>query len=53
MANGALLKALKPNAKVAVEFVERQPGEWVITSVNPLIQSKAAKAAASDAHSGH
>ncbi|WP_296447193.1 efflux RND transporter periplasmic adaptor subunit [Rhodoferax sp. UBA5149] len=35
-ANDALLKDLKPGAKVAVEFVERQPGEWVITSVKPL-----------------
>jgi len=32
-ANEALLKGLKPGAKVSVEFVERQPGEWVITSV--------------------
>jgi Cu(I)/Ag(I) efflux system membrane fusion protein len=33
VANASLLKDLKPGAKVAVEFVERQPGEWVITSV--------------------
>jgi Cu(I)/Ag(I) efflux system membrane fusion protein len=33
VANAALLKDLKPGAKVSVEFVERQPGEWVITSV--------------------
>ncbi|BCO26494.1 hypothetical protein MIZ03_1377 [Rhodoferax lithotrophicus] len=33
VANAALLQGLKPGAKVAVEFVERQPGEWVITSV--------------------
>ena len=33
VANGALLKNLKPGAKVAFEFVERAPGEWVITSV--------------------
>ena len=32
-ANASLLEALKPGAKVTVEFVERQPGEWVITSV--------------------
>ena len=32
-ANAALLKALKAGAKVTFEFVERQPGEWVITSV--------------------
>jgi membrane fusion protein, copper/silver efflux system len=34
-ANAALLQALKPGAKVSVEFIERQPGEWVITSVKP------------------
>ena len=35
VANETLLKNLKPGAKVSVEFVERQPGEWVITSVKP------------------
>jgi len=35
-ANAALLNGLKPGASVAVEFVERQPGEWVITRVTPL-----------------
>jgi Cu(I)/Ag(I) efflux system membrane fusion protein len=34
-ANGSLLAGLKPGARVAVEFVERQPGEWVITRVTP------------------
>ncbi len=29
------MQALKPGAKVTVEFIERQPGEWVITSVKP------------------
>jgi Cu(I)/Ag(I) efflux system membrane fusion protein len=33
VANAALLQDLKPGAKVAFEFVERQPGEWVITSI--------------------
>ncbi len=32
-ANAALMNDLKPGAKVTVEFVERAPGEWVITSV--------------------
>jgi Cu(I)/Ag(I) efflux system membrane fusion protein len=32
-ANASLLQALKPGVKVSFEFVERQPGEWVITSV--------------------
>jgi Cu(I)/Ag(I) efflux system membrane fusion protein len=35
VANPSLLAGLKPGAKVAFEFVERQPGEWVITSVKP------------------
>jgi Cu(I)/Ag(I) efflux system membrane fusion protein len=33
VANAALLKTLKPGAKVKIEFVARGPGEWVITSV--------------------
>ena len=33
VANVSLLKDLKPGAKVAFEFVERAPGEWVITGV--------------------
>lgn len=45
VANESLLKDLKPGTQVAVEFVERSPGEWVITGVKP---SKAA-----NAHSGH
>ncbi len=32
-ANASLLKDLKPGARIAVEFVERAPGEWVITSI--------------------
>ena len=34
-ANAAVLQTLKPGAKVTIEFIERQPGEWVITSVKP------------------
>lgn len=44
VANASLLKDLKQGTKIAVEFVERQPGEWVITSVKPLSAS---------AHTGH
>ena len=44
LANASLLQALKPGAKVAFEFVERQPGEWVITAVKPL---------AANPHNGH
>jgi RND family efflux transporter MFP subunit len=49
VANPSLLKDLKPGAPVAFEFVERQPGEWVITSLT----GKAAQAAAPKSHSGH
>jgi Cu(I)/Ag(I) efflux system membrane fusion protein len=54
LANASLLPMLKPGARVAVDFVERQRGEWVITRVTPLA---AAPAAASDQpnkpHAGH
>ena len=33
LANPALAQGLTPGAKVAIEFVERKPGEWVITSL--------------------
>jgi Cu(I)/Ag(I) efflux system membrane fusion protein len=42
VANAALFNVLKPGSQVAFEFVERAPGEWVITSVK-----------ASDQHAGH
>jgi len=41
VANAALLKDLKPGAAIAFEFVERGPGEWVITSITPSAQSHA------------
>ena len=42
VANESLLKNLKPGSKIAVEFVERNQGEWVITTVKPA-----------DPHAGH
>jgi Cu/Ag efflux protein CusF len=51
VANPSLLQALKPGAKVDVEFVERQPGEWVITSAAPA--GKATPAPAANPHAGH
>ena len=58
VANDALLKDLKPGSTVAFEFVERQPGEWVITSVKPLVKATApgtapSAAASSNPHAGH
>ena len=35
LANPALLKGLKPGSAVDFEFVERKPGEWVITAITP------------------
>ena len=35
IANEALLNGLKPGARIDFEFVERQPGEWVVTRVTP------------------
>jgi RND family efflux transporter MFP subunit len=34
-ANSALLADLKPGAAIAFEFLERSPGEWVITKIVP------------------
>jgi Cu/Ag efflux protein CusF len=55
VANNALLKVLKPGAMVTAEFVERGQGEWVITSVKPMVMGKgaAAPATAADPHAGH
>lgn len=54
VANSALLGQLKPGARVAFEFVERQPGEWVLTSVQPAAGGKAdAATPAVNPHAGH
>jgi Cu(I)/Ag(I) efflux system membrane fusion protein len=51
-ANSGLLADLKPGTSVAFEFVERSPGEWVITSVMPR-SGTPGPAAAPSAHTGH
>jgi Cu(I)/Ag(I) efflux system membrane fusion protein len=48
VANASLLKGLKPGTQVAFDFVERQPGEWVITAIAPL-----AGQAPANPHAGH
>ena len=58
VANAALLDKLHPGARVAFEFVERQPGEWVITGVKPAPggagqRAAGAGAAAAHSHAGH
>ena len=53
-ANAALFNGLKPGQTVAFEFVERQPGEYVVTSI---VAAPAARAPASGggktSHNGH
>jgi RND family efflux transporter MFP subunit len=34
-ANAALFAGIKPGTAIAFEFVERKPGEWVVTKVQP------------------
>ena len=53
LANAALLPKLKPGTRVAVEFVERQRGEWVITRVTPLGAAAPAAASSKNSHDGH
>ncbi len=61
-ANAALLAGLKPGQKVNFEFVERQPGEYVVTAITtapggmapaPVKPAPAAPAAKLGTHSGH
>jgi Cu(I)/Ag(I) efflux system membrane fusion protein/cobalt-zinc-cadmium efflux system membrane fusion protein len=40
LAHGGLRPALQPGATVAFEFVERGPGEWVITAVTPAAKAE-------------
>ncbi|MBL0391201.1 efflux RND transporter periplasmic adaptor subunit [Ramlibacter monticola] len=57
VANDGLLRGVSPGAKVQFEFVERQQGEWVITSIAPMGGTAPATAparpAAKPGHSGH
>jgi RND family efflux transporter MFP subunit len=48
-ANPSLLQNLQPGTSVVFEFVERQPGEWVVTSVAPA----PGRATTAKTHSGH
>ena len=43
LANAALARGISPGAAVKFEFVERKPGEWVITKLE----------AAPNGHAGH
>lgn len=50
VAHPALLAGLKPGAVVSFEFVERKPGEWVITAIKPMADARPGAAPAADAH---
>ena len=59
-ANASLLTGLKPGQKVGFEFVERQPGEFMVTSIraapgaaSPPKPEAPAASAATTSHSGH
>ncbi|MCX9158506.1 efflux RND transporter periplasmic adaptor subunit [Niveibacterium sp. 24ML] len=51
LANSALAKSLKAGDAVQFDFVERKPGEWVVTKIAPEASAKATPAA--DPHAGH
>jgi len=53
LANAALAKDLRPGAAIGFEFVERGPGEWVVTAVTPAAAAGAAPAKPAAAHAGH
>ena len=52
-ANEALLKDAKPGTRVRFEFVERQPGEWVVVKIERAGEAPAAAPAGADAHKQH
>jgi RND family efflux transporter MFP subunit len=49
-ANSALLASMKPGSAIAFEFVERQPGEWVITKISPAAKPKPAAGGTGQPH---
>lgn len=51
VANPGLLAGLKPGQTISFEFVERKPGEWVVTRIQPAVASKGAPA--TNPHAGH
>lgn len=53
LANSSLVAGVKPGAAIGFEFVERKPGEWVITSVKPGSGPAKGAAAPADPHTGH
>jgi len=51
LANPSLAQKIKPGNAVSIEFVERKPGEWVITKMDAAAQAGAG--APADPHKGH
>lgn len=52
VANAALLSGVKPGSDIAFEFVERAPGEFVVTRITPRPPVSGSTGAA-PAHAGH
>ena len=52
-ANSGLLSGLKRGQAVSFEFVERQPGEYVVTSITAATPPAARASAAGSSHSKH
>jgi Cu(I)/Ag(I) efflux system membrane fusion protein len=34
LANPSLVEKIKPGSAISIEFVERKPGEWLITKLD-------------------
>ncbi|KAF0165750.1 MAG: hypothetical protein FD157_926 [Rhodocyclaceae bacterium] len=51
LANPSLTQKIKPGSAVNIEFVERKPGEWVITKMDAAAQT--GSSAPADPHKGH
>jgi len=52
-ANSGLLSGLKRGQAVSFEFVERQPGEYLVTSISAATPAQARASAAASSHSKH
>ncbi|HEX4945007.1 MAG TPA: efflux RND transporter periplasmic adaptor subunit [Usitatibacteraceae bacterium] len=53
LANAALVEGVKPGSAIAFEFVERKPGEWVITAVKAGAAKAKGTVVPADPHKGH
>jgi Cu/Ag efflux protein CusF len=53
VANESLLATLKPGSAISFEFVERSPGEWVITKITPKAGASVAAGAPATHPAGH